>query len=224
MTYGEYIEYHKRGDAGIEENMIARLSSHFKLSRWDSFRLVYYYSLTYHIPSALKLLRNHNTHKEQLVFRTDRRHVQVGDRFEKCKKQLNQGMLLDLDRCTTSRQQYDVVIKWYYFGRYAAFLFLEVWLKLSGKQITDNYLLEFEQGENYRKGAEIITGSAQKSELKSFVERVKADTGDNVFSIETSLCAVAKIKKGTRWNGYYTQRMLENIKGTEYEQIIINLL
>lgn len=70
MTYVEYIQYHLGGDAGVEERMIASLAAHFRLSRWDSFRLAYYYTTTYHIPSALMLLRNHNTPKSALKFRT----------------------------------------------------------------------------------------------------------------------------------------------------------
>lgn len=83
MTYEEYIRYHLGGDAGVEERMIATLSAYYKLSRWDSFRLAYYYTTTYHIPSALKLLRNHNTPKSELKFRTDRRYVRIGDNFSR---------------------------------------------------------------------------------------------------------------------------------------------
>jgi len=45
------------------------------------------------------------------------------------------------------------------------------------------------------------------------------------FSISIySLCAVEKIRKGTRWNGFYTERMLNDIKGCKWENIIIKLL
>lgn len=75
MTYAEYIAYHKRGDAGAEERMIASLSSRLRLSEWDRFRLIYYYTMTYHIPSALRLLLRQGTKQAELVFRTDRRYV-----------------------------------------------------------------------------------------------------------------------------------------------------
>lgn len=224
MTYGEYIRYHLCGDAGVEEKMIASLSAHFGLSRWDSFRLAYYYTTTYHIPSALKLLRNHNTPKGELKFRTDRRYVRIGDNFNRLMRQLTPKLLEELDRATTTTEQYNIVSGWYYFGRYAAFLFLEVWAKLSGKQINDDLALKFEKGENYTRGAEIIAGTQDKVRLATFVEQVKSDTRDNVFAIETSLCAVAKLEKGTRWNGYYTERLLEDIQGCEFENIITRLL
>lgn len=224
MTYEEYIRYHLGGDAGVEERMIASLSAHFGLSRWDSFRLAYYYTTTYHIPSALKLLRNHNTPKSELKFRTDRRYVRIGDTFTRLMAQLSPKLLEQLDRATTTTEQYNIVSGWYFFGRYAAFLFLEVWAKLSGKQITDNLALKFEPEENYTKGAEIIAQTQDKAALSAFIERAKRDTNDNVFSLETSLCAVAKLKKGTRWNGYYTERLLSDIAGSEWENVIVSLL
>lgn len=224
MTYGEYIRYHLGGDAGVEERMIASLSAYYKLSRWDSFRLAYYYTTTYHIPSALKLLRNHNTPKSELKFRTDRRYVRIGDNFNRIMAQLSPKLLEQLDKATTTTEQYDIVSSWYFFGRYAAFLFLEVWAKLSGKQIKDDLALKFEPEENYTRGAEIIAQTQDKAALSAFIERAKYDTNDNVFSLETSLCAVAKLKKGTRWNGYYTERLLSDIAGSEWEGIILNLL
>lgn len=224
MTYEEYIRYHLGGDAGVEERMIASLSAYYKLSRWDSFRLAYYYTTTYHIPSALKLLRDHNTPKSELKFRTDRRYVRIGDNFNRIMAQLSPKLLDQLDKATTTTEQYDIVSSWYFFGRYAAFLFLEVWAKLSGKQITDNLALKFEPEENYTKGAEIIAQTQDKAALSAFIESAKRDTNDNVFSLETSLCAVAKLKKGTRWNGYYTERLLNDIAGSEWENVIVSLL
>lgn len=224
MTYDEYIRYHLGGDAGVEERMIASLSAYFGLSRWDSFRLAYYYTTTYHIPSALKLLRNHNVPKSELKFRTDRRYVRIGDTFTRLMAQLSPKLLEQLDRATTTTEQYNIVSSWYFFGRYAAFLFLEVWAKLSGKQIEDDLALKFEPEENYTKGAEIIAQTQDKAALSAFIERAKRDTNDNVFSLETSLCAVAKLKKGTRWNGYYTERLLKDIAGSEWENLILYLL
>lgn len=224
MTYDEYISYHMGGDAGVEEKMIASLCSHFKLSRWNSFRLVYYYTTTYHIPSALKLLQNHNTPKKELKFRTDRRYVCIGDTYDKIMRQLQPALLDDLDKAETTSEQYRIVSNWYFFGRYATFLFLEVWAKISGKSVTDDLVMNFEPDENYTKGAEIVAGSRNKADLVAFVESVKNDTKDNVFAIETSLCAVAKLKKGTRWNGFYTERLLADIAGTEFEPLIMSLL
>lgn len=224
MDYAEYIQYHLGGDAGVEEKMIASLSAHFRLSRWNAFRLVYYYATTYHIPSALMLLRNPQTPKNKLKFRTDRRYVRIGDTFDRIMQNLNPGMLAQLDEAETTTEQYNTVTSWYFFGRYAAFLFLEVWAKVSGKQIIDDLALKFERKENYTRGAEIVARTQNREKLTQFIEDAKRDTGDNVFALETSLCAVEKIRKGTRWNGFYTERLLEDIKGCEWENLIINLL
>lgn len=224
MDYAEYIQYHMGGDAGVEERMIASLSAYFGLSRWNSFRLAYYYTTTYHIPSALKLLCNHNTPKSELKFRTDRRYVRIGDTYDRIMHNLNPDMLEQLDKAQTTTEQYNVVTSWYFFGRYAAFLFLEVWAKLSGRQIKDDLALKFERTENYTRGAEIVAKTQNRGKLTQFIENAKRDTSDNVFSLETSLCAVAKLEKGTRWNGFYTERLLEDIKGCKWENIIISLL
>lgn len=224
MTYKEYIRYHNGGDAGVEERLIASLSKHFELSRWDSFRLAYYFTTTYHIPSALTLLCNPQTPKGELKFRTDRRYVRIGDTFDRLMKQLEPNLLEELDKANTTTEQYKVVTSWYYFGRYAAFLFLEVWLKLSGKQIIDDLALKFEQDENYTRGAEIVAETQNREKLTAFIEQAKKDTNDNVFSLETSLCAVAKLEKGTRWNGYYTERLLSDIQGCRWENTILSLL
>lgn len=41
MTYAQYVSYHRRGDAGVEERMIASLCRHLALSEYDCFRLMY---------------------------------------------------------------------------------------------------------------------------------------------------------------------------------------
>lgn len=224
MDYNQYIAYHTKGDAGVEERMIASIAEHYNMSRWDSFRLAYYYTTTYHIPSALKLYFNPNTPKKDLKFRTDRRYVRIGNTYDKLIQQLQPSLLEQLDSATTTTQQYNIVSGWYFFGRYATFLFLEVWSKLSQKQIVDDLSLNWEENENYTKGAIHIAGSSDIDQLNLFIDSVKKDTKDNVFSLETSLCAACKINKGTRWDGYYTERLLDDVIGTEYESLIISLL
>lgn len=224
MDYEEYIKYHKEGDANVEERLIQKLAKHLNLSRWDSFRLVYYYSITYNIPSALDLLENPNKPKEQLKFRTDRRWVRQENRFQLLIEQLSPKLMNELDELKTTQEQYEYVVKWYYFARYAVFLFLEVWNKFNEKEIIDNLKLKFEPGENYTKGAEIVAGTKKIDKLTEFIERCKQDTGDDIFSIETSLCAVEKIRKGTRYNGYYTVRLLNDIENSKWESLILQLL
>ena len=223
MTYDEYIAYHKQGDAGVEERMIASLCRHFALSGWDAFRLIYFYTMTYHIPSALAMLIDGERNMKRLHFRTDRRYVRCNGAFPRLLQELTRDKYERLLTVKTTQEAYNVVREWYFFGRYAAYLFLEVYCNVFSPQWEDNVVYGWEPDENYTKGAVSITRSNERAALDKFLSQAKIDTGDNAFAIETSLCAVAKFNKGTRWNGYYTERMLEEAKGTKYETLIYQL-
>lgn len=226
MNYGEYIAYHRRGDAGVEERMIASLAKRLRLSKWDCFRLIYFYTMTYHIPSALRLLLNYeNTKQSDLQFRTDRRYVRCNGAYDRLLQELDPRMLSSLETCKTTQEAYDTVSKWYYFGRYAAFLFLEVYCNCFRPYWQDNVCFGWEADENYTIGAVHIVGTSDLTALDKFLDMAKRDTADNAFAIETSLCAVAKFIKGTRWDGYYTERMLEEAgKSPEYGNLIYECL
>ena len=90
MTYQDYIAYHRQGDAGVEERMIASLCRHYALSAWDSFRLIYYYTMTYHIPSALAMLLEGERDIKKLHFRTDRRYVRCNGAYPRLLSELKQ--------------------------------------------------------------------------------------------------------------------------------------
>lgn len=224
MTYDEYIAYHRQGDAGVEERMIASLCRHFSLSGWDSFRLIYYYTMTYHIPSALAMLLDGERDIRRLKFRTDRRYVRCNGAYPRLLEELTQDKYTRLRAVSTTQEAYNEVKGWYFFGRYAAYLFLEVYCNVFRPRWTDDVKYGWEPDENYTKGAISVTRNNEKAVLDNFLERAKKDSGDNAFAIETSLCAVAKFNKGTRWNGYYTERMLDEAKGTKYEGVIYQLV
>ena len=220
MNYREYISYHNQGDAGVEERMIASLCRHFNLSGWDSFRLIYFYTMTYHIPSALDMLIDGQRDMKRLHFRTDRRYVRCNGAYERLLSELSKDKYESLLGVKDTQTAYNIVRQWFFFGRYAAFLFLEVYMNVFSPNWVDNVKYGWEKDENYTKGAISITRSEDRAVLDKFLARAKEDTRDNAFAIETSLCAVAKMDKGTRWNGYYTERMLEEAKGTKYETLI----
>lgn len=223
MTYEQYIAYHKQGDAGVEERMIASLCRYFDLNMWDNFRLIYFYTMTYHIPSALAMLLDGERDIKRLKFRTDRRYVRCNGAFPRLLAGLTEDKHERLMNVKTTQEAYDEVKSWYFFGRYAAFLFLEVYCNVFSPEWEDNVKYGWEPNENYTLGAISLTRSNEKSVLDNFLERAKKDAGDNAFAIETSLCAIAKFAKGTRWNGYYTERMLDEARGTKYETIIYKL-
>ena len=226
MTYADYISYHRQGDAGVEERMIASLCSHYRLSEWDAFRLIYIYTMTYHIPSALDMLLHGERDIKRLHFRTDRRYVRRNGAYDRLLAALTSDKFDRLRAVSTTTEGYKEVRSWFFFGRYAAYLFLEVFMNVFpfAKRWTDDLFPDWEPDENYTKGAISIVGSNAKTALDKFLVEAKRDTGDNVFALETSLCAVEKFNKGTRWNGYYTERMLSEAKGTEYEAIIYRLV
>lgn len=224
MTYQEYIAYHKQGDAGVEERMIASLCRHFALDEWSSFRLIYYYTMTYNIPSALAMLIDGERDIKRLKFRTDRRYVRCHGAFPRLLDGLTEDKLRSLQAVNNTTDAYKEVCSWYYFGRYAAYLFLEVYINVFHPQWVDDLKPDWETNENYTKGAVSITRSNEKCALDKFLNQARKDTLDNVFAIETSLCAIEKFRKGTRWNGYYTERMLEEVKGTKYESLIYSLI
>ncbi|MCM1168919.1 MAG: hypothetical protein NC324_03180 [Bacteroides sp.] len=225
MTYAEYIEYHKQGDAGVEERMISSLCRHFRLSEWDSFQLIYFYTMTYHIPSALDMLLEGQREIKRLHFRTDRRYVRCNGAFPRLLEGLSPEKFHRLAECKTTQQAYDYVRTWYFFGRYAAYLFLEVYCNVFSPEWKDDVRYEWEREENYTKGAISIVGSNERAALDKFLREARKDTGDNAFALETSLCAVAKFNKGTRWNGYYTERMIQEAgESPKYGNIIMQLV
>ena len=220
MTYDEYVAYHLRGDAGIEERTIAAIVREKGLSEWDAFRLVYFYAMTYHIPSALSMLFDGERDIKRLKFRTDRRWVGYCGRFDRLAAELTPDKLAALKRVTDTRGAYAVVSSWWFFSRYASFLFLECWMNVARPDWTDNITFGFEPDELYTKGAVAITGSRDRTVLNRFLDRARASTHDNAFAIETSLCAVGKFEKGTRYDGYYTERMLSDAAGTKWNNLI----
>ena len=222
MTYDEYIAYHLRGDAGVEERTIAALCRALRLSTWGAFQLVYFYSMTYHIPSALDMLHGERD-MSKLKFRTDRRYVRCNGAYDRLLDELTMDKFAALLKVRTTTEAYNLVRGWYFFGRYAAYLFLEAWCNVTKPGWADDLKPGWEPGENYTKGAQILAGSNERDALDAFLDRVRKDTEDNVFAIETSLCAVAKFAKKTRYDGYYTERMLQDAKGTRWESIIYRL-
>lgn len=48
MQYQKFLAYHG-GDGHPEETMVARICRHFRLSKWDCFRAVYFYSMCYNL-------------------------------------------------------------------------------------------------------------------------------------------------------------------------------
>lgn len=225
MTYAEYIEYHLQGDAGVEDRMLASLAKHYALSDWDAFRLIYFYTMTYHIPSALAMLEGERNIKH-LKFRTDRRWVGiVPERFERLLCELSAKKQERLRKVNSTQEAYNEVNKWYYFSRYAAQLLLENYINIFKPDWDDDFTPDWEKDENYTNGAVLIVGAYDVDKLNKFLVQAKKDTKSNAFDVMGTLCAFYKmVHKGTRYNGYYTERMLnEAAESPKYGNLIIKL-
>lgn len=223
MTYNEYIKYHNLHDADCEERMVAKLCGFLALSPWEAFRLIYFYTMTYHLPSALSMLLDNIRDKHKLKFCTDRRFVPLQNRYEKLLEGLTKDKYERLSALNTTQEAYDEVKQWFYFGRFTAYLFLEIWCKVVQYKYKDDVKYEWEEKDLYTKCAEHIVGSTDRTLLDTFLDNVRSDTMDNAFAIETSLCAAFKMLKGTRWDKFYTERMLNDARGSKYETIIYKL-
>ena len=225
MLYDEksFIDYHLRGDAGVECVLNAKICKALGLSDYDKFRYMYFYSMTYNVDSALDMLKGEREIK-RLKFRTDRRYVRCNGAYPKLLAGLNEGKLQELRNCKSTQQLYDSCRRWFFFGRYAAFLILENYMETFKPQVEKNLKMGWEPDENYTKGAELVTGTDDRRELDRFLARCIRATGSNEFSLETSLCAVEKIRKGTRWDGYYTERLIDEMKESKYKTFVMGLL
>lgn len=218
-----YIAYHNRGDAGVECSLNAKICNSLGISDFEKFSYIYFYSMTYNIDSALDMLHGERDIKK-LKFRTDRRYVRCNGAYPRLLQGLTEDKLSQLRNCRSTQQLYDTCRKWFFFGRYAAFLFLENYMETFRPQAVKNLKMGWEPDENYTKGAELVTGTDDRAELDRFLARCIRATGSNEFALETSLCAVEKIRKGTRWDGYYTERLIGEMENSKYKNLVLGLL
>ena len=193
------------------------------MSHFDRFKLCYYYQATYQIDSAIRLFYNSALNKQDVRFRTDRRYVRCLNNFERLKAELNEQKFNHLMCCETTSEAYDTVMQWFFFGRYAAYLFLEAFMATCPDfKLKDDIVPQWEHDENYTKGAVLLlwNNAYNIERLNVLLELLKQKLNDTVFSIETSLCAWEKMRKGTRWDGYYTERLLTETYNATYGALI----
>ena len=214
--YKQFLQYRQSGDANIEGRCLSNICNALTLSDWNRFRLAYYYSTTYNIDSALKLLSNPRLTVEEISLRTDRRYARCNGAYPKIMSQLDLSMFENIRKVKTTKQAVQYVNTWYFFGRYATFLFLETYFSIFSPRWIDDVTFGWEPNENYTLGAKTLIFQQTNEALDSLLELLKSERtwrGNGIsFSIETSLCGWWKILKGTRYYGFYTERLL-NITG-----------
>ena len=174
--------------------------------------------------------------KQKLVFQSDRKYIRMKDSFLRCingfKSRADVGGFLKQvteDGKIKLAKAIPYVSSWELFGRFSAFLFLETFVALTGTDI-ENTTIEWKKGNTATSGLLNVFGYDEaaaifdKSEhlvfsaeimdkmLNILIGNIRASGGsENVTEIETSLCAYRKFYKGSRYNGYYLDRMLEEI-------------
>lgn len=185
--------------------------------------------------------------KKYMIFQSDRKYVKMKNRFEvmlsdwadeNIKKNITffpVNGFMDLDSAVKE------VESWNMFGRFSAFLFLETLATLLGCPIT-NTTIDWKNGNTATSGLLNLFGMDEEAKvfdsqqklpfsyeimdqmLQETINAVEAQNGDgNVTKIETSLCAYRKLYKGSRYNGFYLDRMLSELvyyrKFLEFDKI-----
>lgn len=179
--------------------------------------------------------------KSILVFQSDRKYMKWKDNFERCMnywydnnrdakrflESVSTGNVINLEKAIKT------VSSWVMFGRFSSFLFLETLVELTSYEIK-NTTIDWKHGDTATSGLLNLFGfddSANRFDktgklamntnnmdtmLKFTIQNIaKAGGVTNVTEVETSLCAYRKLYKGSRYNGYYLDRMLEEIYAME---------
>lgn len=173
--------------------------------------------------------------KTKLIFQSDRKYIRMKDAFNKCLafyksnrlrlRRIKGLKVLDLSYWIPEVESYP------YFGRFSAYLYLETIAQLFDMQII-NAKMEWQNGatatsglmnlycyddeanvfDRERKLREPFTEDVLQAMVEPVLWDIAASGGNsNITMVETSLCAYRKFFKGSRYNGYYLDRMLEEI-------------
>lgn len=175
--------------------------------------------------------------KKRLIFQSDRKYMRMRDCFEKAMAYFQENLYdvrtflqkVTKDGKIVLRDAIQYVSKWYMFGRFSSFLLLETFAELTAIPC-ENTTIEWEKGDTATSGLLNVYGyddaanefdkrgvlRQKTSEMDNMLEHLKMRIekrggNSNVTEIETSLCAYRKFYKATRYNGYYLDRMLEEI-------------
>lgn len=201
------------------------------------------YSLTYSVPTTIVLLykleefrKNPEAfwakYKEKLIFQSDRKYVKMNNSFvgayldfknRKIFDKLRGKATLDLENTVK------LIEECYGFGRFSAFLFIETYDAIFNCRFTDNKL-DWQNGSTVTSGMFNVLGQDEMANIWDKTHKICIDTDyfDNIANellkqvkygkklavLETNLCAYRKLFKGTRYIGYYSDRVLEELYKT----------
>lgn len=249
----EYIDYHINGDADCNTILLRKWADNNKLDLQQRFDLAYFFGITYCIPSGILMLKEKDEilkdidkwvleNKKIIIFQSDRKYVKMLDNFKNCIMFYKDNLMsveAFLKGVTTNNtilieKALNKVQKWFFFGRFASYLFLETFIALTDYKI-ENTTIDWKNGDTATSGIMNLFGLDNSANyfdkhnkipdnldykkldnmLLITLQKIKTSGGDdNVTGVETSLCAYRKFYKGSRYNGFYLDRQLEEILTT----------
>lgn len=182
--------------------------------------------------------------KQKLVFQTDRARVRSNDEFVNCFKSYratvgpNQEQFFKRLKHPSAVETYKNALKalggLHYFGRFTMFIYLEMVSVLTDVKMVP-HTLDLRNAESCRNGIALALGrqdifthftdkpltDANYADLEKGFHRIVEAVQympirhQDIFNIETTLCAYKKVKLGKRYVGFYIERMRKEIEVME---------
>jgi hypothetical protein len=169
--------------------------------------------------------------KHRLYFNRDRRYIKNNDQFVDAIAGLRKfegKYLYDNIGSMTDENLYKRIVKnWPYFGRHAAFLFFDAYSKIfydgecslssisnwnEARTIAEGLALATYDDKLYLRAKHKYLLTAEDAQkLDALVAKLEKDCNANFTDLESTICAYAKLFKGTRYLGYYIDRFQEEL-------------
>lgn len=248
VRMSEFIHYHLNGDGECNNIVLKWIADRRGLGKQERYELAYMFAITYAVESALILLKNCREgsawvnrwkgKKDLILFQSDRKYMRMGDRFDNAltffTSEIPDSKIADAwvkDGTLDLETAIQAVEKWYMFGRFSAFLFLETYAALMRLKVRNTTII-WKDGDTATSGIMNLFGFDEQADLFDQTGKIAYPLNDkkldemlsevfrnvekcgedaSLTEIETSLCAYRKFYKGTRYNGYYLDRMLEEV-------------
>lgn len=130
--------------------------------------------------------------------------------------QYYKSITMDKERPNFEKLENEVMKHWKFFGYMGFYLFLDAVYGLCPKLYIDPPKLNWKKsGNTVVEGMAYVLGQEERIEAKEYnlqlydtvVERLQRVSGQPKVVIESVLCAFRKVFKGTRYDGYYADRM-----------------
>lgn len=218
------------------------LSDRFELNIEQRYWIAFLYGTCYCAPTVFyiynefpdfecvdvnRLTNWWNAKKDNCIFQTDRQRIKSNNQFVDCFKSykaLVKNSQQNYFRSKNWQEMYKKMEAIKYFGRFSLFNYLDVLNNITDINHKPTYLNMLE-AESCRNGLayaidriDLVDKKITKNDAillhNSFIDFLRKYDG-NVFQIETTLCAYKKYRRGSRYVGYYIDRMYGEIKKME---------